>query len=400
MGRIYCVLMALILAAILAAATVEAQWVYVAMYILPTDIEVATLEVLEDSGYIVVGTRNLSRGSTPLIVLDTNLSEVDRYELLKADSILAVDYYNGLLAAAALYGNDTNVYVINMTEGVILGVYTISSFGGPDYAVYPVSIGISGSYIFVVVEDWYDNRYYLYIIDKDITSVEYKPLAPFAKVKRIENTGYLVFWNGTSNISVIDGSLGTLYEVASIDLGLVDLHHIDAVLDPSSNVLYIAYSNGSGTFFTRYLMGATEPTYTIKIEYDIMEITDVSLAGRDVYVTTIGGYGYRIVNPESPSIVKEAIPKNAYGYYYGSEFIYAALGSAVYKYSLTIKTETVTKTVTKTVTETQIIEEVETETVTTTTTVGGPYTETDVFIIGAICFVLGISIAFLVWRRT
>jgi len=375
-----------LLALVVAAATVDAQWVYTAMYILPQDLEVSTIEVLEDSGYIVVGTRNISNGPPLLLVLYPNLSDAASYSLDKANVIRAVDCYNGLLAAAAQYGNETKVYIINHTEGVIVGTYTIESVGGTNYVAYPISLGISGSYIFVVVEDWYDGNFYLYIIDKDATSAEYRLLAPFAKIKRIENSGYLLFWNGTSNVSIIDGSLGTLYTVASIELGLVDLNYIDAVID--GNVMYVAYSNGSGTFFTRYLIGAAEPSYTIKIEYDIMDITDVALAGNDVYVTTIEGYGYRIVNPLSPSIVKEAIPENSYGYYRGSESIYAGLGTAVYKYTLTVKTETV-----------PVIEyETVTETTTVTTVVGGPYTESDVIIIAAVAFVLGLAIALLVRR--
>jgi len=401
-GKLYPILGLVLLSLLVAAVPVNAQWIYEKRFTIGlADYAIEVAKVFEDAGLVIVGASNVTEGATDAAVwvLTPDLNVSARYDLSNVNALRVLDFRNGIIAVAGVYGNDTVVFVINHTEGVLIGAASISSVGGSDYVIEPDSIAISGDYIYLLAYDYYDGNYYLYVLDMTPVVINYSAVGSLAALARIEGSDYVVYWNGSSDIYIADGTSGNLSVVYSISLDLnepIGLR-IAALLD--HNVVYVVYSNSSGTYFTRYMLGAAEPSYVMLLDTEPRSVADVSKSPDGVYVVTMNGYGYRIVNVTSPALFIEAIPSDSVGYLSGSEYLYVAYGAAVDRYALRVVEVTTTQTVTKTTTETQVFTEVETETETETVTVQGPYTEMDLVLVGLVCLVLGAAVAYIARRR-
>ena len=195
--------------------------------------------------------------------------------------------------------------------------------------------------------------------------------------------------------------------------------YVAAWFDPSENATYIAFTNSTGTYLAKHIVGnATE--YVIALDTAPMAVMYVGPATDGIYVVTADSYGYRVVDS---TVKKEYIPPNAFGHALGSEYLFSVDtdNNVIYRWLLEVVTETVTATttvtatptvtvyettttteyVTNTVTETQVIYiYTGAETETTTVTVQGPYTEMDLLFVGIITFILGLAAAYLITRRS
>jgi len=226
-------------------------------------------------------------------------------------------------------------------------------------------------------------------------------LGSAAVLGKVGNSGYLILWNGTSYINITDGSAGDLVTVDTIELGLSDLAYAMGWYDPSENAVYIAFANSTGIYLVKRVVGsATE--WVVVLDDDVGNVVSyVGPASEGVYVVTLNNYGYRVIDN---AVRKEYIPPNAFGHTIGSEYLFSidVDNYVVYRWYLETaaitETTTVTETVTQTVTEVQYLTETETETIPVTTTVQGPYTSTDLVIVGLICLLLGAAVAYLARR--
>jgi len=417
----YLTLAVLVLAALVTASIVSAEWTYELSYYVPyTDYGIDTAVMVGSE--ILVGASNTStQEDAAVFVLDTDLNAVASYNITsQADVIRALDAKGDLIAVGAEYGNAT-VFVINRTDASVLGPVTIESEGGLGYSATVEKIAFSGDYVFALVLDDYDLSYYLYILNKTPSVVSSEPVGAMADIARVENSDYLLYWNGSSYIYIVNGTNGTLDIVDSINVtGMI--YGFAGYYNSSENSIYAVYGTDTGVFLAKYTIG-TGLDYNIKISNET-SLTPVYVAPTvdGLYIVTSDGYGYRVKNTTSPIVEIEAIPVGAFGYYYGSEYIYALQDGEIRRYMLEIEyvttttTETVTETYTPavtvydtvTTTATKTVTETETQVVyiytapkteTVTTTVQGPYTETDLLFAGIITFLLGLAAAYLLRRR-
>jgi len=414
----YKLILFLALLSLLVAVPVNAQWVYEKSFTIDlADYKIDIVRVFEDAGLVIVAASNRSSTTDASVwVLTPDLSVSARYDLINTDKIWDLDYRNGIIAVAGTYGNDTVVVVINHTEGVIMGSITISSVAGTSYAVIPTDIAISGDYIYLIVYDCGDGGLYLYVLDMAPTILDHSNLGSlaflnggsvtvidaFLLLERVENSDYMVFWNVSSRLYIVDGTNGSFSVVASLDLGLNEPIGTTtaAYFDYSENVIYIAYSNSSGTFLVRYPLGA-EVSYELKIDTVNRTVSDVSKSLDGIYIVTREGYGYRLTNLSSPtvSVHVEAIPVDAVGYLSGSEHIYAVSPDVTGVVMYMLETTMVITTVTVTQTVTYPLYVTETETVTNVTTLTPPPPgATDLFLLIAFGIMMG-SLAFALLRR-
>jgi len=391
----YLSLAVLVLAALVTASIVSAEWTYELSYTVPyTDYGIDTAVMVGNE--ILVGASNTStQEDAAVFVLDVNLSEVASYNITsQADTIAAIDARGDLIAVGAIYGN-TTIFVINRTEGSVYGPALIESAGGTGFSAQVEKLALSGEYIYALVYDNFDMNYYLYILDKTPSVVTSEPVGMMADIARVENSDYLLYWNGSNLIYIVDGTAGSLNVVDSIDVGTAVVRAVAGYYNDTENAIYVVYGSDMGTYLVKYVIGTgIEYSTQIGTEADLVP-TFVAAIPNGLYVVTENGYGYRVTNLTSPTAEVEAIPTYAFGYYYGSEYIYALYQNEIRRFAL----EVAAVTTTQTVTETQLVYETETETVTETTTVEGPYTTTDLAIVGIVCLLLGAAIAYVVRKR-
>jgi len=407
----YMVLSIVVLAAILTASVASAEYTLDVSY-KPTYTDYAIDAAVMVGSEIFVGASNTSSAEdSAIIVLDINLTVKEVYNITaNADTIRAIDCRGDLIAVGAVYGN-TTIFIINRTDGTILGPATIES-GASGYAATVERIALSGEYVYALVYNDYDMNYYLYILDKTPSVVSSELVGVIGDLARVGNSDYLLYWNGSNLIYIADGSGGTLNIVGSIDVGSAFVTRVAGYYNSSENAVYVVYGSNMGVYLAKYVIGSGLE-YNIKIGsesnvipvfvaptedglYIVAHGTRVAPTENWIYIEP---YGYRVTNLASPAVEVEAIPAGAFGYYYGSEYVFALQEGEVRRYALEIVSVTTTQTVTKTTTETQVFTEVETETETETVTVQGPYTEMDLVLVGLVCLVLGAAIAYIARRR-
>jgi len=387
----------LVIAAILSvvAIPIAAEWTY--------DLEVkltyAPYTYRFEKGYVTVATFDDANLIAYVRVFDTNLSEVLSCSVSVNGAPTAHVYNDSLIVLVALNGNGEDVFFINASDCSIIQQYPFSPAG--DGYVQTMGLEVAGGYIYHLFYDSSVDSYFLNIYNATGYPVNGYELGSAAVLGKVRNSGYLILWNGTSYINITDGSAGDLVTVDTIELGLSDLAYAMGWYDPSENAVYIAFANSTGIYLVKRVVGsATE--WVVVLDDDVGNVVSyVGPASEGVYVVTLNNYGYRVIDN---AVRKEYIPPNAFGHTIGSEYLFSidVDNYVVYRWYLETaaitETTTVTETVTQTVTEVQYLTETETETIPVTTTVQGPYTSTDLVIVGLICLLLGAAVAYLARR--
>ena len=392
----------LVIAAILSvvAIPIAAEWTY--------DLEVkltyAPYTFKFEKGYVTVTTFDGS--STAYVrVFDTNLSEVLSCSVTVNGAPTAHAYGDGLIALTAASGaSNEDIFFINATDCSIIGNYSFAPAG--EGYVQTMGLVIVDGYIYQLMYDSNLTTHFVQIYNSTADIVNSYDVGASALLSDVVNSDYLIFWNGTSYINITDGTAGDLVTVDIIELGLSDLAYARGWYDPNESAVYIAFANSTGTYLVKHIIG-TGTEWIVTLESGVtMAITYVGPATQGIYVVTSENYGYRVI--DTSTIKKEYIPANAFGHTLGSEYlfsidpdnyiIYRWLLETVTVTETQTVTQTVTETTTQTVTETQVVYETETETTTVTSTVPGPYTSTDLVIVGLICLLLGAAVAYLARR--
>ena len=397
----------LVIAAILGiflATPVAAEWIYDKEVAVPYPIYTYRY----DEGIISVVTFDSSTNTTYIHIYDINLTEIKSCSLAVNGEPTAHAYGDGLIALTAKNGDAEDIFIINATDCSVINNYTFSP--ADEGYVQTMFIVIAGGYVYQVLLDNSIFTYFLNIYNATgdmINSYELGTIIDIgtAVLGGVENSDYLILWNGTSYINIIDGAAGGIVTVDTVELGLSELYLARGWYDPNENTVYIAFDNGTSVYLVKHVIGAgTEWIVTLDVD---KTITYVGPATEGVYVVTADNYGYRVIDPGI--VKKEYIPPNAFGHSLGSEYLFSVDpdNNIIYRWYLetaaitetTTVTETMTQTVTETTTEIQYLTETETETVTETTTVPGPYTGSDLFLVGVVSFMLALAVGYLLARR-
>jgi len=376
------------------AAAVFAEWVFDARFVVDTGYTISGAAVLEDESKVIVGATD-NAGSCIIYVLNSDLSLDYKYSVTGCDALLAFDYRNGYVAAVGSSGSDVVVYVIDNIARIV-GSVTITSVGGSGYSVSPLAVAISGSYIYALVLDSYDNANYIYIIDTTPAIVGSISLGTgSAALSRAENSDYVTYIDTSGILHIADGSNGSLVDVYSIDIGKTSAANLRSLYDTTSNMFYAAIWNGNEVYLITY-DPVNNSFAKVSLEQTIFSrsVSDVSKTTRGIYVTTFSGYGYLVADS---SVTIESTPEETIGVMTieGRDYVYSMNFEYVERYYLSIETVTVTTTTTVAlpVYETETM----TTTVVTTTTVG--YETEDVAMSGVLAFVMGVALAYLLASR-
>jgi len=362
----------------------------------------------DEDSLIVVVASNASDSDTGVVkVLAPNFTELESYNITMGhDFARDADIYGDIIAIGSEYGSVDSLIVINRTSGSVTSA-PIQSVGGTDYNVDVVDVAIVGNYVYVLVTDEYDFVLRIHVFDVSgaaptkVTTIDASSVDAY--ISRIENSNYLVYWNGSTTIYVLDGtdpSLATV--VASIDVGTSSVRWVVGYYNDTDNTIVIAFAvPGSNEYrFIRYDLTNGTVIYDVSTESPsgtVSQIRDFSGFDGTVYLVTFSSGGYRILDAftGSPTIVAEALPYRSFVHLRGSEYLYALDDTttvARYVFSPVVK-EVVTETVT------QPVVQYETETVTETEIVQGPYTQTDLVLVGVIALIVGVAIAYVLQRR-
>ena len=407
-------ILSLVVAAILGiflAAPVAAEWTY--------DLEVSVPYPIYtyryDEGVISVSAFDNGTLTAYIYVYDTDLTELKSFNISVNGGPTAHAYSDGLVVLTAANGaSNEDIFIINASDGSIVANYTFSPAGEGYVQTY--ALEIAGDYIYQLMYDSNLSTYFLQIYNSTGDVVNAYDLGAAAVLAKVENSDYLVVWNGTTYLNITDGAAGDIATVDTVELGLSDLMYVAAWFDPSENATYIAFTNSTGTYLAKHIInGSTE--YVIALDTAPMAVMYVGPATDGIYVVTADSYGYRVVDS---TVKKEYIPPNAFGHALGSEYLFSVDidNNVIYRWLLEVVTQTVTTTetvtstvtttttvtttefVTATTTETQVVYVYTgAETETTTVTVQGPYTEMDLLFVGIITFILGLAAAYLITRR-
>ena len=388
----------LVIAAILSvvAIPIAAEWTY--------DLEVSVPYPIYtyryDNGYVSVAAFDASALEAYVYVYDVNLTQLVSCSLAVNGGPTAHAYGDGLFVLATASGaSDEDIFFINASDCSILSNYTFSPAG--EGYVQTMFIVIAGGYVYQLQYDSNLSTHFLQIYDSTGGVVKAYDLGSAAVLGDVEAGDYLLVWNGTSYVSIIDATAGDIDVVDTVELGLSDIAYLTGWYDASENAIYIAFSNSTGTYLVKHIIG-TGTEWIVTLEDGVTRaVMYVGPATEGVYVVTADNYGYRVIDPST--VKKEYIPANAIGHKLGSEYLFSVdtSNNIVYRWYLETaitETTTVTETVTQTVTEVQYLTETETETIPVTTTVQGPYTSTDLVIVGLICLLLGAAVAYLARR--
>jgi len=402
-------ILSLVVAAILSVALVApatAEWTY--------DLEVSVPYPIYtfryDGGVISVATFDSSTNTTYIHIYDINLTEIKSCNVSVSGPPTAHAYGDGLIALTAKNGDAEDIFIIDAASCSVKSKHTFNPVGGG--YVQTVGLVIAGGYVYRLVYISGIVTHFLEIYDASGTPVNGRDLGASVVLSDVENSGYLILWKGTSYLNITDGSAGDIVTVDTVELGLSDLSLARGWYDPSENAIYIAFSNSTGTYLVKHILG-TGTEWIVTLEDGVPRVVwYVGPATEGVYVVTADNYGYRVIDPGI--VKKEYIPPNAFGHSLGSEYLFSVDpdNNIIYRWYLetvTITetttvtetmTQTVTETTTQTVTEVQYLTETETETVTETTTVPGPYTGSDLFLVGVVSFMLALVVGYLLARRS
>jgi len=368
------------------------------------------------SSLIVVPACNITDFETGVVkVLSSDFTELESYDIAAGcgGGATAIDVNGDIIALANEYYTEVTLFVINRTSGTVAST-SIQSIGGPDYNVDALSIAVVDRYVYVLVWDEYGAELHLRIYVFDISGAAPTRIAiinesDVVRIARIENSNYLVYWNGSNTIYILDGADPNLTTVvASFDIA-IDAESVDSIVgyyNESDNTVIIAFDVIAYDEFriVRYDMTNGVVIYDISIlspSGDAFPIYDISAFNNTVYLVTAGGVGFRVLDAftSSPTVVVEALPYGSYVHLCGSEYLYTIDGMTAVARYVYVTSGTVTHTVTETVTQTVVIYEGETTTITTTLPVEGGYTSEDLFLVGLAAFFLALAMGFVLARR-
>jgi len=390
----YALLSLAILLVIGLAAAVAAEWVFDARFVVDAGYTISGAAVLEDASRIIVGATD-NAGSCIIYVLNSDLSLDYRYSVTGCDALLAFDYRNGYVAAIGSSGSDVVVYVIDNIARIV-GSVTIASVGGSGYSVSPLAVAISGSYIYALVLDSYNDTNYIYIINTTPAIVSSTSLGTgSAALARAENSDYITYVDTSGILHIADGSNGSLTDVYTINIGETNVMNLRSLYDPTSSMFYAAIWNGDEVYLITY--DPVNNSFTeVSLEQTAFSrsVSDVSKTTRGIYVTVYSGYGYLVTDS---NVTIESTPEETVGVLTidGVDYVYSINGEYVERYRLSVETVTVTTTTTVALP----VYRTETVTTTVTTTTAAGYRAEDVAISGVLSFVMGAALAYLLATR-
>jgi len=389
----YALLSLAILLVIGLAAAVAAEWVFDTRFVVDAGYIISGAAVLEDESKVIVGATD-NAGSCIIYVLNSDLSLDYKYSVTGCDALLAFDYRNGYVAAIGSSGSDVVVYVIDNIARIV-GSVTITSVGGSGYSVSPLAVAISGSYIYALVLDSYNDTNYIYIINTTPAIVGSISLGTGSvALSRAENSDYVTYIDTSGILHIADGSNGTLVDVHTVDIGETNVMNLRSLYDSTSNMFYAAIWNGDEVYLITY--DPVNNSFTkVSLEQTAFSrsVSDVSKTTRGIYVTVYSGYGYLVTDS---NVAIESTPEETVGVVTieGTDHVYSINSGYVERYWLSVETTTVTATTTV------ALPVYETETVTSivTTTVEVCGAE-DIAFPSIMTFIIGFAAAYLVLRR-
>lgn len=343
----------------------------------------------------------------------------------------AVDVYKDVVAVivsnvANPLSTNADVYIYNVTSDTLMRV---SIYNSSVLYTYDNSVAITKDFVIASVTHGDENGEtdYIYIIAPNGTILSQYRMGYCALVDSVDGADNMIVIDvsesGTGReYGVVasvgrDGSLNVLYQYESLGA-----EGIDAVYDPQHGVIYVAYATIDAACWDYLVIDAIDVTdtnmswrralfynFTYKLGYYLADL-DLTPAGH--LVVCADRYGVYRYDVSQSYLYKENLPDNISTGTDVSSVEYVLTNDSEYVVQVDNDngvvivyrnlcgniggTTTVTQTVTETVT--QPVMQYETETETETVTVQGPFSQTDLALVGVLGFVLALAVAVLLRR--